>query len=85
MANETQETSMHLAQQRFKLRVWITSRLWAQVMAGMVLGFGLGLLLSEATGVVPPEIAEVIGLWLALPGQIFLALIAMVLSWLRSS
>lgn len=79
MANETQETSMHLAQQRFKLRVWITSRLWAQVMAGMVLGFGLGLLLSEATGVVPPEIAEVIGLWLALPGQIFLALIAMVL------
>ena len=79
MANETQETSMHLAQQRFKLRVWITSRLWAQVMAGMVLGFGLGLLLSESTGVVPPEIAEVIGLWLALPGQIFLALIAMVL------
>ncbi|WP_167510231.1 dicarboxylate/amino acid:cation symporter [Leisingera aquaemixtae] len=70
---------MQIAQQRFKLRVWITSRLWAQVMAGMILGFGLGLLLSEATGVVPPDLAEVIGLWLALPGKIFLALIAMVL------
>ena len=43
MPNDIQETSMHLAQQRFKLRVWITSRLWAQVIAGMVLGFGLGL------------------------------------------
>lgn len=70
---------MQLAQQRFKLRAWITSRLWAQVIAGMVLGFGLGLLLSEATGIVPPHIAEVLGVWLALPGQIFLALIAMVL------
>ncbi len=70
---------MKIARQRFKLRVWITSRLWAQVITGMVLGFGLGLLLSETAGFVPPEIAEVIGLWLALPGKIFLALIAMVL------
>ncbi|WP_411352006.1 dicarboxylate/amino acid:cation symporter [Leisingera aquaemixtae] len=79
MESEVQESPMQIAQQRFKLRVWITSRLWAQVMAGMILGFGLGLLLSEATGVVPPDLAEVIGLWLALPGKIFLALIAMVL------
>ncbi|WP_051203145.1 dicarboxylate/amino acid:cation symporter [Sediminimonas qiaohouensis] len=79
MANDTQGIPMKIARQRFKLRVWITSRLWAQVITGMVLGFGLGLLLSETAGFVPPEIAEVIGLWLALPGKIFLALIAMVL------
>lgn len=79
MTNDTQDTSMQLAQQRFKLRVWITSRLWAQVTAGMILGFGLGLLLSEQAGIVEPAVAEVIGLWLALPGKIFLALIAMVL------
>ena len=79
MTTETQDHPMQIARQRFKLRVWITSRLWAQVMAGMILGFGLGLLLSETTGLVPPDVAEVIGLWLALPGQIFLALIAMVL------
>jgi Na+/H+-dicarboxylate symporter len=45
----------------------------------MVLGFGLGLLLSDTAGLVQPEVAEVIGLWLALPGSIFLALISMVL------
>lgn len=73
------DTTMQLEQQRFKLRAWITSRLWAQVVAGMVLGFGLGLLLSDATGLVEPQTAELVGLWLALPGQIFLALIAMVL------
>lgn len=79
MTIETQDTTMQIAQQRFKLRVWITSRLWAQVMLGMVLGFGLGLLLSETTGLIRPEMAEVVGHWLALPGKIFLALIAMVL------
>ena len=79
MAEETHDTPMRIGQQRFKLRVWITSRLWAQVIAGMVLGFGLGLLLSESAGLVAPDTAEVIGIWLALPGRIFLALIAMVL------
>ncbi len=79
MAKDTQDTTIRIAQQRFKLRVWITSRLWAQVMVGMVLGFGLGLLLSEATGLILHDTAEVVGHWLALPGKIFLALIAMVL------
>lgn len=73
------DTTMHIAHQRFKLRAWITTRLWAQVLAGMVLGFGLGLLLSPETGLIAPDTAEVLGLWLALPGRIFLALIAMVL------
>ncbi|HEY9037974.1 MAG TPA: dicarboxylate/amino acid:cation symporter [Roseovarius sp.] len=79
MAQDTQDTTMRIAHQRFKLRVWITSRLWAQVLVGMVLGFGLGLLLSEPAALIRPETAEVVGHWLALPGKIFLALIAMVL------
>lgn len=48
----------HLSGQRFKLRVWITSRLWAQVMIGMALGFGFGLLLGESGGLVPPDTAD---------------------------
>jgi len=79
MEHEATQAPIQIARQRFKLRVWITSRLWAQVMAGMVLGFGVGLLLSEGAGLIDPETAEVIGLWLAVPGRIFLALIAMVL------
>lgn len=79
MASNTQDSTMRISQQRFKLRVWMTSRLWAQVILGMVLGFGLGLLLSEPAGFVPADTAEMVGHWLALPGRIFLALIAMVL------
>jgi Na+/H+-dicarboxylate symporter len=79
MVGETSPGSTHIAQQRFKLRVWISSRLWAQVVAGMALGFGLGLLLNQSSGLVSKETAEIIGVWLALPGNIFLALIAMVL------
>ncbi|MEQ9335125.1 dicarboxylate/amino acid:cation symporter [Thalassobaculum sp.] len=73
------ENAIDVANQRFKLRVWITTRLWAQVVAGMAAGFALGLLLSEGAGLVAPETAALVGLWLALPGQIFLALIGMVL------
>ncbi len=73
------ETTIQVSRQRFKLRAWIRTRLWAQVIAGMLLGFGVGLLLNAETGWVDPAQAELIGLWLALPGQIFLALIAMVL------
>jgi Na+/H+-dicarboxylate symporter len=62
MEHEAKQAPMQIARQRFKLRVWITSRLWAQVMAGMILGFGVGLLLSDGAGLIDPETAEVIGL-----------------------
>jgi Na+/H+-dicarboxylate symporter len=45
----------------------------------MVQGFGLGLVLNQSSGLVSQDTAEIIGVWLALPGNIFLALIAMVL------
>lgn len=70
---------IHLYQQRFKLHAWIRSRLWAQVMVGMALGFAVGTLLSPDMGMLDATTAEQLGAWLALPGQIFLGLIAMVL------
>lgn len=79
MTQPAPEMNIQVARQRFKLRAWIRTRLWAQVIAGMVLGFGLGLLLNDATGLIDKATADLLGLWLALPGQIFLALIAMVL------
>ncbi len=77
--SDISDPQIEISRQRFKLRAWITTRLWAQVIAGMILGIGVGLLLSEETGLVAPQLAETIGAWLALPGRIFLALIAMVL------
>jgi Na+/H+-dicarboxylate symporter len=62
-----------------KLGVWIRTRLWAQVMIGMVLGVAIGLLLSPSgAGLVAPGVADSLAAWLALPGKVFLALIQMV-------
>lgn len=55
------------------------SKLWFQVIIGMVLGVGVGLLLSpSAFAIVPQKIAFAIAPWVSLIGNIFLALIKMV-------
>ncbi|GAA0468027.1 dicarboxylate/amino acid:cation symporter [Parasphingorhabdus litoris] len=58
---------------------WIQTRLWAQVMVALVLGIATGLLLGPEYGLISAETARWLGAWLALPGQLFLGLIAMVL------
>ncbi|MGY6661818.1 MAG: dicarboxylate/amino acid:cation symporter [Glycocaulis sp.] len=76
------ETMRRRAQYRrlaFRLESWMRTRLWAQVMAGLVLGVLAGLLLGPEAGLIPRDTAELIGGWLALPGSIFLSLIKMVL------
>lgn len=55
------------------------SKLWFQVIIGMLLGVGVGLLLSpSAFAIVPQKIAFAIAPWVSLIGNIFLALIKMV-------
>ncbi|MGM0560490.1 MAG: dicarboxylate/amino acid:cation symporter [Pseudomonadota bacterium] len=78
MADSRQDT-LQVVQQRYKLRAWIRTRLWAQVLFGMVLGFAVGSLLSPDLGLLDPRTADLLGAWMALPGQLFLGLIAMVL------
>ncbi|HCR95080.1 MAG TPA: dicarboxylate/amino acid:cation symporter [Oceanicaulis sp.] len=59
----------------------IESRLWAQILVAMVVGVGLGLLLSPQTEgpfSLSPESAELWAEWLRLPGQLFLNVIQMV-------
>lgn len=53
-------------------------RLWLQVLIGMVLGIAIGILLGPTVGWVKPDVANIIGNWLALPGQLFLTLIQMI-------
>ncbi|WP_324412077.1 dicarboxylate/amino acid:cation symporter [Saliniramus sp.] len=79
MPDMTGQPRVHLQHQRFRLRAWIRTRLWAQVLTGMLLGFGTGIVLGPDLGWLTPETSEALGRWLALPGQIFLGLIAMVL------
>jgi Na+/H+-dicarboxylate symporter len=56
----------------------IKGRLWLKVIIGMVLGITTGILLGPTVGLVEPRTASAIGNWLALPGQLFLILIQMI-------
>ncbi len=56
----------------------IQGRLWIKVLIGMVLGIGLGMLLGPSAALIEQQTATTIGNWLALPGQLFLALVQMI-------
>ena len=55
------------------------SRLWAPVVIAIFLGVLVGVLLGPTGGLVPVATATTLGSWLALPGKLFLGLIAIVL------
>ncbi len=61
------------------LRGLIRSRLWAQIVFAMVIGVGSGVALSpHGWAWVEPSTADLLAEWFALPGQIFLALVQMI-------
>lgn len=60
------------------LKGMVRGRLWLKVMIAMCLGLGTGALLGPSVGWVDPATASTISNWLALPGQLFLALIQMI-------
>ena len=60
------------------LQSLIRGRLWVKILIGMALGFLIGIIISPETGLFKPHTAEILGSWLALPGNIFLGLIQMV-------
>jgi len=66
---------VHLAGQVQEL---LETRLWLKILVAMVLGVVVGVLLGPSVGWVAPETAAVIGEWLALPGQLFLGVIQMI-------
>ena len=56
----------------------VKGRLWLKVLIGMILGVATGMLIGPTTGWVNPDTATTAGNWLALPGQLFLTLIQMI-------
>lgn len=60
------------------LHTLIRSRLWLKILVAMLLGIVTGVILGPTAGLVNPETASLLGSWLALPGQIFLGLIQMI-------
>ena len=57
----------------------IEGKLWLKVLIGLVLGIALGVLLGPDFELISPERTTVLTGWLALPGQIFLRLVKMII------
>lgn len=61
-----------------KLHGLVKGRLWLKVLLGLFFGVFTGFLLGPTVGVVEPQTSAIIGEWLALPGNIFLRIIQMI-------
>lgn len=61
------------------LQTLVEKRLWLQVLIAMLLGVGVGVLLTPNVALFTEDAAHTIGNWLALPGQLFLKLVQMIM------
>ena len=68
-----------------RLNLLIRGRLWLQVLIGIFAGAAIGLVLGPDLDLIARSQSQLIGNWLALPGQLFLALIRMVIIPLAAS
>lgn len=57
----------------------VRTKLWIKVVVALILGVGLGLLLSPSANIINNDDALSIGNWLALPGKLFLKLVQMIM------
>ncbi|MFO7807106.1 MAG: dicarboxylate/amino acid:cation symporter, partial [Candidatus Moraniibacteriota bacterium] len=56
----------------------VKNRLWIKIIIGLILGSTTGFVFGPDLNIIGRESASVLGEWLALPGQLFLALIQMI-------
>ncbi len=61
-----------------QLQSLVRGRLWAQVLLGMLVGVCVGIALGPSSGWVSAGVSETLTSWLALPGQLFLGSIQMI-------
>nr|WP_321440356.1 dicarboxylate/amino acid:cation symporter [uncultured Hyphomonas sp.] len=68
-----------------RLDVLVRGKLWLQVILALLAGIGVGLALGPDLDIIPRDQAAVFGDWLGLPGNLFLALVRMVIIPLAAS
>ncbi|MCC5918343.1 MAG: dicarboxylate/amino acid:cation symporter [Cryomorphaceae bacterium] len=61
------------------LQSLVESKLWVKVLTGMFLGIGFGVLLGPDVGLISQDKVELITSWTALPGNVFLRLVQMIM------
>jgi len=57
----------------------VEGKLWLKVIIALVVGVGVGVLMSPELGWVPENTSKIVGSWLALPGKLFLKLVQMIM------
>lgn len=57
---------------------YVQGKLWAKILIALALGIGAGYLLGEEINLVDASTAKALTSWMALPGQLFLSLIKLV-------
>lgn len=62
-----------------KLTGLVENRLWVRVLLGLVLGIATGVLLGPSAQLMPTEMARAVTSWLALPGDLFIRLVQMIM------
>ncbi len=68
-----------------RLDVLVKGKLWLQVIIALALGAGVGMVIGPDMALLDRDLALVIAEWLGLPGQMFLAIIRMVIIPLAAS
>lgn len=56
----------------------VAGRLWVKILIALVVGSGVGFLIGPEAALIPEKWSNTLGAWLALPGQIFLGLVQLV-------
>lgn len=75
---ETTKPVKNLRQLSYTLSHLVQGKLWLKVLIAMFAGIVTGAVLGPSVGLVEPATGTVIGSWLAFPGQLFLAVIQMI-------
>ena len=68
-----------LYQKSEKVNILLKKKLWLQVLVALFLGLVLGVLLGPDLALIERDLAHSITNWLALPGNIFLQMVAMII------
>jgi len=74
----TKQFESELKENSSKLLTLVKTKLWLKVVVGLVLGIVLGIILGPDLNLISPKAAALITGWLALPGNLFLQLVKMI-------
>lgn len=75
VSGDNQENTPELSKHEQNIQAMMQDKLWLKVLIGLFLGAGTGFVMGPDLAIVEPGLAEQIGVWLALPGNLFLQLI----------